>query len=190
MEKRWHYKTIGKDSQGEDIYERVYDEWDGEIHFKTMPQIGIWNNMIIGQLSDGMWENSNVDWFFWNALEPMIKEPKGWIASRVPTGGMGLWLGELITEDYGLDDNMILIGKAASIGIVDEDEWHVLEYKLKGYELIKDYIEVEKKLMKRFENNLISSFNKTEYTLDQLNEDLDYISDVMGTSIRTIGFVD
>jgi len=50
----------------------------GEIYFENNSQKAIWM-ALQGQLSDGNWENRNVDWKFWTKLKPIIDKNKlGW----------------------------------------------------------------------------------------------------------------
>jgi len=55
-----------------------WDEDIGEIYFENDSQKAIWM-ALQGQLSDGNWENRNVDWRFWTQLKPIIDKNKlGW----------------------------------------------------------------------------------------------------------------
>jgi len=55
-----------------------WDEGFGEIHFMNERQGWIWLNCVLGQLSDGYWENSNVDYIFWFKLKVICDGKLGW----------------------------------------------------------------------------------------------------------------
>ena len=194
----WMKKTDGKvvDEWGKehDEYKKVYyddSHWIGEIHFQNNEQIAMWELFILGHLSDGYWENSNVDWGFWHELRPIISEQKGWIANRVPTGGMSLWLGEMLEMDCY--DELIERAAAGRIGITDDEEYKVIEYIDGKYGTPADSDGAIQRLTEKFgspEKAFSAWCNVEKPTHEEIDQWLDYMSEVMGTSIRKIGFVD
>jgi len=58
-----------------------------EIHFENDQQKAIWM-MLLGQLSDGYWENSNINWMFWYSLTPIVDGTLGWKVdhNNIPSG--------------------------------------------------------------------------------------------------------
>jgi hypothetical protein len=71
-----------------DSNKRYYwDEAIGYIYFKNEIQKAIWVQEILGQISDGEWENSINDWEFWYRLVPVINNTLGWRATRRPQEG-------------------------------------------------------------------------------------------------------
>jgi hypothetical protein len=191
MNKRFYYHTLGKDGAGKEIYEKIYIDWSGEIHFKNMAQVSLWNNELIGQMSDGQWENSHVSWEFWHGLEPMVKEPQGWITfdDEIPHHwGLDFYC---LTEG-GLDDRMILKARCGLAGIVDSDEVHAIESYTWHPERPDDN-EVTKRLCDRFHTDMhgvLIQVMMHSYDHAALLEDLDYITETMDTSIRKIGYLD
>jgi len=86
--------------------EKISYWWDnnyGEIHFENDRQKAIWL-IIQGQLSDGHWENRNVDWTFWARLKPIVDNLIGWKTNTnyIPTG-------EWPVDLWELDDFEILV---------------------------------------------------------------------------------
>jgi hypothetical protein len=185
---RFYYKTIGTDSTNKPIYEKIYQEWKGEIHFKTNAQVAIWNAELLGQMSDGLFENSSVDWGFWSELEPIVKEPKGWLRfDNVIPHSWGLYFGEIIEFH---EEEMLFQGKCGLTNITNSTEIDALRWDMKG---IGQETSIQDELYERFKctmHHLELEILKKNYTKEQLEDDLDYITEVMDTSIRKIVYID
>jgi len=54
-----------------------WEEAKGEIHFKNDDQLYLWR-LILGQISDGYWENKINNWRFWYELKPIVDGALGW----------------------------------------------------------------------------------------------------------------
>lgn len=76
-------------SSNPEAREYWWDNPQGEIHFRNRSQLRIWVQEWLGQISDGVWENSNVDYAHWYSLKPIIDGRLGWkrYDDYVPIGG-------------------------------------------------------------------------------------------------------
>ena len=57
-----------------------------KIHFKTKEAEALWDYEILGQLSDGLWENSRPygHWKFWAECKPVVDGKVGWESDKFP----------------------------------------------------------------------------------------------------------
>jgi hypothetical protein len=55
-------------------YNSQIKQQEGQITFPTKQGAIIWINEILGQLSDGIWENENVDWKHYHRLEVNVNQ--------------------------------------------------------------------------------------------------------------------
>jgi hypothetical protein len=137
----WFYVDYKNDPDKKDYY---WKNSGKEIHFKNSCQKAIWI-LIQGQLSDGHWENRDVDWSFWMELKPIVDGTIGWKTKGV---------------------------------YVPRGEWPVYIF-----ELDKDILlDIKETLQKYFKIN--------DYTNETFETDIQEVMDSMGTSLRTIGYID
>jgi len=73
----WYYPNYTEKNPDKETKAYWWEENFGEIHFENNSQKAIWM-MLQGQLSDGYWENANVDWEFWRKLKPIVDNTLGW----------------------------------------------------------------------------------------------------------------
>ena len=99
-----------------------WEDNEGEIHFNNDKQKALWL-LLQGQLSDGQWENSDVDWCFWTKLKVIVDGTLGWKCydDYIPDGEWPVNIFEL--EDT-LDDYKKSIETFLDIEEIDEETWY------------------------------------------------------------------
>lgn len=162
---------------------------NGTIAFKTRTQEMIWRCEILGQLSDGYWENTRPHnhYKFWHRLEPVTArdgEPAVITSDSFCEKRGGYNLHALLQY---VGDRMVQIGRMATAG-GDEAACDAVEYMPAGLEefiavkesgdwghdFIKDYMKaVSVEQAKRYYN--------TPYFMKDLKKDLTEIKKVMKT---------
>ena len=151
---------------------------EGKIHFENDIQRSIWENFILGQLSDGMWENECVDYKFWFNLEPIVDGTLGWEHERGPTDErLSYSLIDLIEissktiEEYA---------KLCKIGITNPFECQVIHYYQNGYDYshLNDSIKSIEGDFKSI-NKAFLEYIQEEYSQDDMKYDLEKISESM-----------
>jgi hypothetical protein len=172
--------------------EKKQYEPKGEIYFKNNIQIALWEGEILGQISDGIWENSEVDWLFWIHMKPIISEDIiGWkrYDNYVPIN-WAIDLYELLNEEI-LQNNLIETAKFGLIGITDQEEMSIIKYYLYDLDLSENQKEIEKNLILRLGpiSKIISDYNTKIYSEEDLFNDITVINESVHKSIRTIGYL-
>lgn len=158
----------------------------GSITFATKSQYNIWTEEIIGQLSDGYWENTKPydHWKFWNDLSVGIGVP-GIKASGYPKK-TGYNLSALI--EY-VGDRMLIYGKAGKAGITNSFKIKGFEYAgedllSKGYDAVEEYCLKNSnkhgvKYISVLSEKDIEQYNSVTYKESDLKKDLAAIRKVM-----------
>jgi len=167
--------------------------YHGEIHLPTKTAIAIWRAEILGQMSDGMWENCRQSdhWKFWHDMTPVLGSP-------VTMAYM-----EPIKDKYNLSglipvlgDRMLKIGRmtmallSAGVESEDLDALHASDYmpptfsewdlcKNSGvwkYDFVKKYMDkITPEIAKSFYVNTFNNF----YGKKDLLRDLKYMKEAM-----------
>jgi hypothetical protein len=98
-----------------------WDEAKGEIHFQTRSQLAIWVRECLGQISDGVFENSDCDFGFWYDLRPIVDGTLGWkrYDDVVP---QGMWPTDLSEVREYVGERMLEYGRAEALDPDDYDE--------------------------------------------------------------------
>ena len=156
----------------------------GKIHFETEVQGAIWENVVLGQLSDGLWEDGPdwcKDWEFWWNLEPVIDGNIGWECDVDPSDGK---------TSYPLMDILKIEGgrsieecaKMCKAGITNPFECDVIHY----YQHRFDYSHFEdaiKSLEERYGSieEAFEEYASETYSKEEMLHDIKIISDSMKT---------
>jgi hypothetical protein len=155
------------------------EDYIGTIYFENEAQRAIWVCELLGQMSDGIWENEDVDVGFWESLKPEI-DPKirGWRCDtdRIPTC-MGVDASRLIEF---VDDRCIDYVRLAKAGCPLDRIDHVNLYSESS---LPDKLTDEEKAW-------LAASKEIDYDRDQLWDDLFAIREIMGNSLRKIGYID
>lgn len=153
------------------------------IALPTSSARAVWTEEIVGQLSDGMWENTSPHdhWKFWNGLKVAEGEPC--VTSNTCPRKNNYGLTRLIPI---IGDRMVAIGRMGKVDGVDEAMLHAAEYmpdtleewekaKASGeweYDFVKDY-------MAYVPQWIAAKFYETAYTEKDLRADLKLIKKAM-----------
>lgn len=161
----------------------------GTIAFFNNTQKALWDNEILGQISDGMWENSpNSNWEFWHYLTSTVSGQPG-VKGATTYGNVNLNLANpQLIEVVG--DRMIAMAKMAKLtkdneviraakyleGITSEEDLHKMMSKpnYKG-----SYMEKE---LSKIPDELFQKWLLVPYTKTNLVADLKAMSDIMKTA--------
>ena len=113
------------------ISEGYYGHVEGTIFLPTDSAIALWKGEILGQMSDGMWENARPfdHWKFWNDLKVEKGAPHVESDSRPEKNSYNL--AALIPI---LGDRMVKIGRLGSVGFVGTGSDYTGEYMPATYE--------------------------------------------------------
>lgn len=157
----------------------------GKIIFLTSSQLALWQCEILGQLSDGMWENSRPSdhWQFWHRLDADIgMEPHVVMTGFGGPRRSGYVLTSLI--EY-VGERMVNIGKLAKAGC-PTDACRAAEYMPASFEefvVLKqtggwqhDFIA---NYMQPITTQIAEAYYKMNYTLKDLRADLKVIKQAM-----------
>lgn len=159
----------------------------GTIYLPTNSAIAVWTHEILGQMSDGMWENARPDdhWMFWHDLKiakgaPAVKVQSGGSPSRTSYGFAGLL--------PVIGDRMVALGKMGTI-TDDEDMLHAAEYMpatleewTKGKETGKWPYSFVGNYMAKITPEIAERFYRTNYSMSNLKSDLKLIT----TAIKNV----
>lgn len=164
---------------------------NGHIYFRTYTQVALWECEIKGQISDGMWENSNpsAHWKFWCDLEGTMAVDEPCV---VPLDEKKY---DVRKTRYGLSrlipiigDRMLKIGRLARAGGTI-DACHGAEYMPETYE---EWCECNKsgkwrhdfiaKYMESVIPSVAAAYYETVYTEKELRCDLKEIRLLMRTA--------
>lgn len=156
----------------------------GKIFLPTATARAVWEHEILGQMSDGQWENSTPSghWIFWQKMEVASGEPHT-EADRSPTKD-SYALTALISN---IGDRMVALGRLAEAGATDGKAFHASEYMPKTYEEFMkgkaegfkpDYIA---KYMEVVTPEMAKKFYESKYNENDLRRDLALIKKAMKT---------
>lgn len=154
---------------------------EGTIFLPTKSAIAVWKNEIVGQLSDGAWENTTPydHWKFWAYLDVELGEPK--VISKKYAKKKGYALSSLIKY---VGDRMIKIGK---LGLFTEEGNG--EYMPDTFEEWKTSKETGKwkwdflsSHMEPITEEIAKQYYESSYNLNDLRKDLKVIKEAMKTA--------
>ena len=176
-----------KDRRG---FTRVYSN-QGVIFLPTYSAIVLWKDHIIGQMSDGAWENSNPQdhWIYWSNLEPRLGQP------QVQSSGHPIKEGyNLVSLIQYTGDEMIASGRMAkALGPFSLDlgsyTRSVIESfpkdgpfnfnKYKADTIAKNDWRKNEDYWKGLDQEAIDAFYRTKYDEGDLRKDLRIIREAM-----------
>jgi hypothetical protein len=143
--------------------------YKGFINFRTPIQKTLWDHMILGQLSDGMWENTKPydHWKFWHELESKVGKPAVGFEKTYPCKVDYNLSSSALLDAVG--DEMIALGKGTKAGF-NHDQLHNID-KLQSIKTIEDYNR-KTTLHQQFSSHDIQNYLNAEYTLSNLKADL------------------
>jgi hypothetical protein len=165
----------------------------GTLYLKNLRQKGIYECELLGQLSDGIWENDNFNWSFWHGLDVEVSDDKfGWYSNEIIPDRTGFELYKL--NDYDLTDRVKKFAILYEMGY-NKEEAETLEsqdYQLKyGFDKYTEKcIEHCPSLKDKMPDTGEIEVRISQYDEEMLYEDLESIMRAMETSIRKIGFLD
>lgn len=169
------------------IIKEYSEKVEGTITFKTYSQYALWEYELIGQLSDGMWENTKPydHWEFWSDLKSMVGNNTGVKVkdTYIHPAYNGYNFSRLI--EY-VGDRMLCIGRMGKI-TNNKRALQNAEY-LAEFPTYNDYLKLMKYKNKYPKENIvkipasiIKKYYETEYTEKDLLNDLREIKRVMKT---------
>lgn len=163
----------------------------GTITFSTPSAFALWKHEILGQLSDGMWENSRPweHWKLWHALEPVyvpngrnevvLNESERWRGGEYSTQKTSYNIAGL--RKY-IEDRMLKIGRWGAAGnVIDAadympnslDEWRACKSSGKWqYDFVKDH-------MQEVTDKMAVAYYAASYTIKDLKRDIAIIKEAM-----------
>lgn len=153
----------------------------GRIFLPTWSAAAVWEHEIIGQMSDGAWENDTSDhWKFWNGLDVAIGQPKvdynGGFYGRIKTGynlaGLLQYVGDRMV-------NIGRLGMALKRRLTDEES-SAAENMPKTLEEFISERSTDKYLMRILPGDA-EKYYATKYELRDLKEDLQSMKAAMKT---------
>jgi hypothetical protein len=154
----------------------------GTITFPNRSCLALWTCEILGQMSDGLWENSKPHdhWQFWSDLEPRIADDckvvtdEAWKCRKT-----GYNLTSLL--EY-VGDRMLAVGRMACI-TDDQSIWRHAE-AIDRMSLAEFYAAKKAGSLGEIPDDIYTRYNATHYTIKDLKKDLARIKSVMKTVSR------
>ena len=167
----------------------------GEIHFENNEQAAIWKHFILGQLSDGQYENdSSTDWIHWHSLKIIVDGTLGWkrYDDHVPTRLYYDFWNDIYDPNF--EEVLEIVRAHRVLGGDPTDELISYLANLPYYDFFWTS-EHKEELRKRIEEmfggkkEALKLLNKETYTLEDLERDFEAITKSVNTSLRPIGYL-
>ncbi len=171
----------------------------GTMTLPSATAVALWHKEIVGQISDGMWENSrpHEHWQFWCRLDVVVGPEAGLVKSDqfywVRKNDYALIRLHQIKFDggaYVLRDRMLACGRMAKAGVdpTDRDVLNASEYMPATLEQFRADKAAGKwehnfiaEYMDKVSDELAVAYYAASYTLREMNADLKLIMSVMHT---------
>ena len=174
----------------------------GTMFLPSVTAIALWNAELLGQFSDGMWENASprTHWRFWHALNVVNGSPAGVVLN--PSRDFSLQCRKNSYNFAGLYEilghRMLTYGRAAKAG-ADPWDCHLLrafEYVPDTYELFTSrrleltsedgtyrFGSYPERCILQISQELAKSFYETVYTMKEMRFDIKLIKSAMKTVV-------
>lgn len=171
-------------------YYDMYRTAEGTIYFRNKTQAALWEYELLGQLSDGYWENSGgQSWIFWHRLNVAIDPQNPRVEANMSPDKVNYNLSSPdLLEAVG--DRMLCIAKMSKI-TDDKEKLKAAEY-LEYVDSIEDLNRLKQKhnyqseYLKVIDEDTFKKFQEVNYTMGNMKGDLNDMKDIM----RSIGWSD
>lgn len=175
----------------------------GTLTLPSLTAVCLWHNEVMGQLSDGCWENSSPfnHWQFWNNLEVVVGEKASYTSAdgrythpcrKTSYNIVGLmnqkWSSEDHDDGYILRGRMLAMCKMALAGVAPEsNECRIGEHMPKTFEEFSalkarpdsDHFTYAEERARSVATETAERFYTVSYTEKDLRKDLRTIQDAM-----------
>ncbi len=166
-------------------------QYEGKITFPTMASYALWKAEFLGQLSDGMWENTRPldHWKFWHTLEPVYEKDISLVEAQFP------WKCSKFRYDFNrlipiVGDRMLSVCKMSQIDLRQEvlravaympsnmREWLELKAISSSY-LLSDPKRYIGDSMVLISQEMAAMFYESPFTIQDLRKEIKLVREVM-----------
>ena len=174
------------------VYDR-YRHTKGTLHFPSLEAKILWDTCLVGQISDGEYENTSPDWKFWSSLDAVADGKYGWEANNSPIRTSYAFRGSREV----CEDEWLAVLRAVKLGLLEDSDSYLVTWVESPHYLDepdawvwseKGYKEVGEKFKELFGDaaGLKDALESTGYTKRDVDRVLKEVRESLKTNYRHV----